>query len=151
MARILLLSLLMIACSAAAGAQALAHVDNKAITRRYFEEILNKGNLETLAAVVTADVVLRNPPVIVRGIDDFRRLVIGLRAVFRDLHFTLEDELGEGDRVATRWVMRGTQGDRKIEVSGMNIFLLANGRIKDVWVNMDTLAQATQLGQVPGP
>ena len=70
---------------------------------------------------------------------------------FPDLHFTLEDELAEGNKVATRWVMRGTQGTRKIDVSGMDIFLIENGKIREIWVNMDTLAQARQMGTVAGP
>ncbi len=79
------------------------------------------------------------------------KVVAGLRAAFPDLHFTLEDEFGEGNKVATRWVMRGTQGTRKMDVSGMDIFLIADGKIKEIWVNMDTLAQARQMGQGAGP
>lgn len=58
----------------------------------------------------------------------------------------LEDELAEGNKVTTRWVMRGTQGTRKMDVTGMDIFLIENGKIREIWVNMDTLAQAQQLG-----
>jgi steroid delta-isomerase-like uncharacterized protein len=124
--------------------------DNKALARRYFD-VLNKGDLDAIDAIVAPDVVFRNPPVVVQGIDAFRKLVASLRAAFPDLQFTLEDEFGEGSKVATRWVMRGTQGTRKMDVSGMDIFLIANGKIKEIWVNMDTLAQARQLGMVPGP
>ena len=124
--------------------------DNTVMARRYFE-ILNKGDLDALGAIVAPDVVFRNPPAVVRGIDAFRKVVASLRAAFPDLHFTLEDDFGEGDKVATRWVMQGTQGTRKMDVSGMDIFLIADGKIKEIWVNMDTLAQARQLGWVPGP
>ena len=124
--------------------------DNKTMARRYFE-ILNKGDLDAFDAIVAPDVVFRNPPAVVRGIDAFRKVVASLRAAFPDLHFTLEDEFGEANKVATRWVMRGTQGARKMDVSGMDIFLIADGKIKEIWVNMDTLAQARQLGLVPGP
>ena len=50
---------------------------------------------------------------------------------------------------ATRWVMRGTQGARKMDVSGINIFLISGGQIREIWVNMDALAQAEQMGRVP--
>jgi predicted ester cyclase len=136
---------------ALAGAQAPAGIDNKAIARRYFEEILNKGSAPAIDAIVAADVVFRNPPAVVKGIADFRKLVAGLRGAFPDLHFILEDELAEGNKVATRWVMRGTQGTRKMDVSGMDIFLIENGKIREIWVNMDTLAQARQMGTVAGP
>lgn len=148
---VLLWALLIVWPSSVLDAQTSAR-DNQAIARRYFEEIFNKGNLEAINAIVSADVVFRNPPAVVRGIDGFRKVVAGLRAAFPDLNFTLQDELAEGDKVATRWVMRGTQGARKMDVSGMNIFLISGGQIREIWVNMDTLAQAQQMGRVPaGP
>lgn len=137
---------------AIAGAQAPARTDNnKAIARRYFNEILNKGNAVTIDAILAPDVVFRNPPAVVKGIADFRKLVAGLRDAFPDLHFNLEDELAEGNKVATRWVMHGTQGARKMDVSGMDIFRIENGKILEIWVNMDTLAQAQQLGTAAAP
>lgn len=124
--------------------------DNGATARRYFD-ILNSGDLDAMSAIVTSDVVFRNPPAVIRGVEALRKVIAGLRAAFPDLRFTLEDEFGEGDKVATRWVMKGTQGTRKMDVTGMDIFLFADGKIKEIWVNMDTLAQARQLGWVPGP
>jgi predicted ester cyclase len=136
---------------AIAGAQGPARTDNKAIARRYFAEILSKGSVAAIDAIVAADVVFRNPPIVIEGIGDFRKLVAALRSAFPDLNFTLEDELAEGNKVATRWVMRGTQGARKVEVSGMDIFLIESGKIREIWVNMDTLGQARQMGTVPAP
>jgi predicted ester cyclase len=123
--------------------------DNKAIARRYFDEILNKGSMAAIDAIIAPDVVFRNPPAVIRGIDEFRRVVTGLRAAFPDLHFALEDELGEGGKVATRWVMRGSNKTLKVDVSGMDIFLIADGKIREIWVSMDSLAQAKQMGLVP--
>jgi predicted ester cyclase len=136
---------------ALARAQASPRQDNKAIARRYFEEILNNGSAAAIEAIVAPDVVFRNPPAVVTGIGEFRKLVAALRGAFPDLHFTLEDELAEGNKVATRWIMRGTQGTRTVDVSGMDIFLIDNGKIREIWVNMDTLKQAQQMGTVPAP
>jgi predicted ester cyclase len=136
---------------AIAAAQAPARHDNKAIARRYFDEILNKGSGAAIDAIIAPDVVFRNPPAVVKGIEGFRKLIASLRGAFPDLHFTLEDELAEGNKVATRWAMRGTQGARKLNVSGMDIFLIENGKVREIWVNMDTLAQAQQMGNVAGP
>lgn len=132
---------------AVANAQAPARADNKAIAQRYFDEILNKGNAAAIDAIIAPDVIFRNPPTVIKGIAEFRKLVASLRAAIPDLQFTLEDEFGEGNKIATRWVMRGGQG--KLNVSGMDIFLLENGKIREIWVNMDTLAQAQQMGMVP--
>src|SRR5688572_19148489 len=116
---------------AVAAAQVPAASDNKAIARRYFDEILNNGNAATIDAIIAPDVVFRNPPAIVKGIADFRKLVATLRGVFPDLHFTLEDELAEGNKVATRWVMRGTQGANKLDVSGMDIFQIGRASCRE--------------------
>ena len=134
-----------------AAAQAPVRADNKAIARRYFQEILNQGSAAAIDAIIAPDVVFRNPPAVVKGIADFRKLVATLRGAFPDLHFTLEDEFGEGSKVASRWVMRGTQGAKKMDVSWMDIFLIENGKIREIWVSMDSLAQAQQLGTVAGP
>jgi steroid delta-isomerase-like uncharacterized protein len=135
-------------------------VNNKTIARRYFEEILNKGDNATISALIADDVVFRNPPFVVKGLDGFRKLIASLRATFPDLHFTIEDELAEADKVATRWVMRGTQSGpvegqpatgKKMEVSGMDIFRISGGKVREVWVNMDAMGQAQQLGWLPPP
>lgn len=43
--------------------------------------------------------------------------------------------------------MRGSQG--KLNGTGMDIFLIENGKVREIWVNMDTLAQAQQMGMIP--
>ena len=45
--------------------------------------------------------------------------------------------------------MRGTRSGKKIDVTGMDIFLISEGKIREVWVNMDSLGQAQQMGLVP--
>ena len=151
MFRLLCLCTVLVLTPSAGGAQTTAAPDAKTIARRYFDEILNKGSGPAIDSIIAADVVFRNPPAIVKGIADFRKLVAALRGAFPDLHFTLEDEVAEGNKVATRWVMRGTQGTRKLDVTGMDIFVVENGKIREIWVNMDTLAQAKQMGTVAGP
>ena len=144
----------------AGNSSAQTPADGKAIARRYFEEVLNKGDAAAIGAIVAEDVVFRNPPGVIKGLDGFRKLVVGLRAAFPDLHFTVEDEIAEGEKVATRWVMRGTQSGtldgrpnagKKMEVTGMDIFHITGGKIRQVWVNMDSMGQAQQLGWLPAP
>lgn len=150
MPRALWLFLLLSLLPCGAGAQTpTTTAGNKAVARRYFDDILNNGSIPAIEAIVAPDVVFRNPPAVVTGIDGFRKLVAALRAAIPDLRFTLEDELAEGNKVATRWVMRGTRDGKKIDVTGMDIFLIAEGKIREVWVNMDSLGQAQQMGLVP--
>ena len=95
--RLALLSVLTIFVFAPDVSAQSAARDNKTMARRYFE-ILNKGDLDEFDAIVAPDVVFRNPPAVVRGIDAFRKVVASLRAAFPDLHFTLEDEFGEDEQ-----------------------------------------------------
>jgi steroid delta-isomerase-like uncharacterized protein len=128
---------------------------NRKLTRRYFDEILNRGNFAVAADLLSASLAFRNPPVVAHGIDEFVSAIAGVRAAFPDLHFAIEDEIAEGDKVVTRWRVTGTQrgpflghapAGKVIDVSGINIFRIADGTIQEIWVNMDRLGEAEQLG-----
>jgi steroid delta-isomerase-like uncharacterized protein len=135
--------------------------ENRRLAVRYFDEILSQGRIDVADELLSAEVRFRNPPVTLTSRDDFKQLVRALRAAFPDLKFKLEDTIAEGDRVATRWTMTGTHlGElpgraptgKTMTVSGMDIFHIAGGRIQEIWVNMDSLGQAQQLGWLaPAP
>ena len=67
--------------------------------------------------------------------------------------------VAEGDKVVTRWTGRGTHSGprmgipptgRKVEVTGMRMFRLAEGKIVETWVNWDMFGLMQQLGVIPG-
>ena len=83
--------------------------ENKMVIRRYTDEVLNQGNMDTLDQVLAGNFTNHdpgNPGVVSR--DDYKQFVTALRTAFPDLHFTHEDEVADGDEVAVRWTMRGT-------------------------------------------
>lgn len=134
--------------------------ENKTVARRYFEEILNQGRLAVADELVAPDVRFDNPPVSLTSREQFKGLVKALRSGFPDLTFRVDDVIAEGDKVATRWTLTGTHtGDlggrppsgKAMTVTGMDIFLIKEGRIQQIWVNMDVLGQAQQLGWMPSP
>jgi steroid delta-isomerase-like uncharacterized protein len=134
--------------------------DNRTLVRRYFEEVLNRGDFAVADALLSADIVFRNPPIVARGTSEFKRAIGDVRAAFPDLRFEIEDELVDGDKVATRWRVMGTQrgaffghpaSGKRIDVTGMNIFRIAGGRIHEIWVNMDRWGEAEQLGWIAPP
>jgi len=133
--------------------------DNKLLARRYFDEILNSGNFSRADVLLASDFVFRNPPVVARGINEFTVAIGSVRAAFPDLRFTIHDEIAEGDKVAIRWTVTGTQrgeffghraSGRTIDVSGINIFQITGGKIREIWVSMDRLGEAEQLGWIEG-
>jgi len=81
---------------------------NKASMYRCFEEVWNKGDLSVLPEVIAQDYIGRNPGSEVRGIDAFKQSIIAARNAFPDLHYTIDDVVGEGDKLAIRLTVQGT-------------------------------------------
>jgi steroid delta-isomerase-like uncharacterized protein len=83
-----------------------------------------------------------------------------MRAAFPDMHWSVEEQLTDGDRVLTRFEWTGTHRGaflgvpatgRPVKVWGMVIDRVQDGRIKDTRILMDTLGLLMQLGVVPPP
>jgi steroid delta-isomerase-like uncharacterized protein len=134
--------------------------ENKLLARRYFEQILNDGNFSVADTLLASDFIFRNPPIVAQGVNEFKTVIDSVRRAFPDLHFTIHDEIAEGDKVVIRWTVTGTQrGDflghaasgKTIDVTGINIFRMEGGRIQEIWVNMDRLGEAEQLGWIESP
>ncbi len=83
-----------------------------------------------------------------------------LRAAFPDLHYTVEDQIAEGDKVVTRYMASGTHQSELmriaptgnwVEITGISITRIQDGRIEEIWENYDTLGMMQQLGVVTLP
>src|ERR671912_2178490 len=86
---------------------------NKATFRRYVEEAGNEGNLELADEIFDRYLAHQSDgSVLERGPEDVKRFMGEFRQAFPDFHSTIEDQIAEGDKVVTRWTMRGThQGE----------------------------------------
>ena len=133
---------------------------NKAIIRRVFDEIVNRGNLAVADELLAADYVNHDFPSPAPGAEGFKLVTTMFRSAFPDIVVTLEDEFAEGDRVVTRGVFVGTHtGDfmgipatgRKVSIKYLDIWRLENGKAKENWVRMDLLGLMQQLGVIPMP
>ena len=94
------------------------------------------------------------------GLGGLRDVLRGMRAAFPDMHWTVEEQIAEGDKVATRFEWTGThRGEflgvpatgRAVKVWGVVIDRLEGGKIKDTRIIMDSLGLMTQLGVFPPP
>ena len=134
---------------------------NKSIVRRWIEEGWNKGNPAMINQVYAPDYVQHEPsPVPVTSREALKQYVSAYLAAFPDLHFTIDDLVAEGDKVAWRFNSTGTQkGDfmgipptgNVGNVTGQVLFRLENNRIVEGWVNIDALGLMQQLGVIPMP
>jgi len=134
--------------------------NNKALIRRVNEEAINQGNLALLDELVGSDYVEHDPnyPQAVCGAEGLKQYFQTFRSAFPDLHFTIEDIIGEGDTVAVRQTGRGThQGElfgipptgKQVTVTAMIFHRFVNGKPVESWVNSDSMGMLQQLGVIP--
>jgi len=135
-------------------------VQNKQLIRRIVEQVYNGGNLDLVDEVVAGDFVIHAGANDIRGADAARQYVTALRAGFPDIHFTIDDQFTDGDRVATRWTARGThtgmfQGmpatGRQVQMTAIDIDRIADGKVVECWTSVDELGLLQQLGVLPAP
>src|SRR5437868_1352263 len=90
--------------------QTMTTEQNKALIRRWVEEGWNKGNLAVVDEIYAPNVVQHDPnsPLPVNSSEALRQYVSGYRAAFPDLTFTIDDLIGEGDKVLWRFTSQGT-------------------------------------------
>ena len=69
----------------------------------------------------------------------------------------MDDQLAEGDKVATRWTARGTHAGeiagigptgKDVTVTGLTISRFAGGKVVEQWTTWDTLGMLVQLGVI---
>lgn len=133
---------------------------NKRIVRRYYEEVLNAGDVETLDKLAVADYVEHDPlPGQAAGREGLTQRVRMLRSAFAP-RFSIEDVVAEGDKVVVRWIHRGTHvgaflgrppTGKSFAMAGIDIHRLRDGRLAEHWHVVDLFGQLQQLGLIPGP
>jgi predicted ester cyclase len=123
---------------------------NKAASRVAFE-VWNTGQLDRLDGFIAPDVVHHDPydPNGAQGLAGMKRTIKKNREMNPDLTIVVEDQIAEGDKVATRWTATMTQNGKKVSLRGITIDRFENGRIVEAWRNMDMLGLLQQTGAVP--
>jgi steroid delta-isomerase-like uncharacterized protein len=133
--------------------------ENKAIARRYIQDVWDKGDFDAEKELVADNIVQYlpgQPPA--PGLEAHHQLLTMFLNAFPDWHGPLEDVIAEGDKVTTRWTFHGThQGElfgipatgKQVTLTGMGIYRIENGKIVELWTNFDQLGMLQQLGVVP--
>jgi steroid delta-isomerase-like uncharacterized protein len=135
--------------------------DNATIVRRFVDEVITQGNIQAAAQYVWEDVIEQVPlPGQGPGLDGLKDILRAMRAAFPDIVFSIEEQVAERDKVASRFEWNGThRGEflgipatgRTVRVWGIVIDRLEDGRIKDTRILMDTVGLVGQLGVLPSP
>ena len=133
--------------------------DNAEIVRRFVDEVITEGKIDSAAQYVWEDVVEQVPlPGQRPGLDGLKDIFRAMRAGFPDIVFSIKEQIAEGDKVASRFEWTGTHTveflgiaatGRHVRVWGTVFDRLENRRIKDTRIIMDPLGLMTQVGALP--
>ncbi len=135
--------------------------ENKAVVRREMAELFNHtGNLDAVEEIISPDYVSYEPTSgETRGIEGARQFAATFRQAFPDLQNTIEDMVAEGDRVVVHFRARGThEGEteafgpatgKRMDITGITIKRVSEGKIAEAWTNFDALGMMQQLGMIP--
>ena len=132
---------------------------NKAIVRRYFDQVLNDKRHD-LAEEFLADNIELHGSGLAPGLEAVKQWLTMFAAAFPDGHTTIEDVVAEEDRVVARTTFNGThQGEmqgipatgQNVSIPSITIFRLDNGKIAEGWLINDSLGMMRQLGVISTP
>lgn len=135
--------------------------ENKALARRFMEEVLNKHNLAILNQFMAEDIHDYNQfPGLPQGIEGQRQALGVLMKGFPDQHYSVDAVIGDGDKVVIRSTLRGThtgefQGipatGKQVTVQGIDIVRAKDGKWIEHWGIFDALGLMQQIGAIPSP
>ena len=133
---------------------------NKALIRRWFEEVWNKGRADAIAEMMSEDCVNHglsgdadNP---LRGASGFLPFHTQFREAFPHIEVIVEDVLAERDKVAARCSVRGKhEGDSLgfkatealVNFAGIGMGRIENGKFVETWNSFDFATMYRQLGR----
>jgi steroid delta-isomerase-like uncharacterized protein len=130
---------------------------NKAIARRAFEELLSQGRFE-LAEQFYAKDFINHGIHSTANLEEDQAALKGWHQAFPDVVIVPEKFIAEDDLVTIYWVARGTNTGtgnglpatgKKVELAGITIWRIVDGRIKEEWSAFDQLSMMQQLGLLP--
>jgi predicted ester cyclase len=147
--------------------------ENKALVRRFFEEVVNKGNVAVVDELLAPNILLRFdfpsdvpvPAELQLSLEEIKQYFSQSRTTFPDYHFTIELQVAEGDMVVTRGTARGThmgeyQGliykgipptGKQVTWTETWIYRIADGKFVEFWSNEDDVGRLQQIGALPPP
>jgi steroid delta-isomerase-like uncharacterized protein len=131
---------------------------NKALAKRAFEELLSKGRFELAEQLYAKDFVNHGIHREI-GLEEDQAALKGWHQAFPDITIAPAKLIAEGDLVTVYWIARGTNTGtgnglpatgKKVEQSGITIWRIVGGKIKEEWSAFDQLSMMQQLGLLSG-
>jgi predicted ester cyclase len=126
-----------------------AQVDSQSaalLAREAIENVCSGKRLSAAAEYYDANFTDHVNAMVFHGIAGVHRSVALYQQLFADLRFVVEDQVTEGNRVASRWTLHGTHRGRRVRLTGITISRVENAKIVEDWGATDTIALVRQLG-----
>lgn len=124
-----------------------------------WDEILNKGELELInESNFDKNITLVSSPENIVGVEGFKAYYANYLTGFSNVNFTIVDAFGQGDKIVKHWNFKGTHtGDffgipatgNEVNVSGVTLVKMKEGKIAQEQDFMDNLEFMQQLGLIP--
>jgi steroid delta-isomerase-like uncharacterized protein len=131
--------------------------ENLALTRRWFDEVWNQKNTETIRELLAPNCIAHGTSETggdLHGPEGFLELHARLVNAFPDMHIEIQDLFGVGDKIAVRWTAamhhRGNglgiaASGAEIKIHGMGLARFADGKVTETWDSWDKLAMFQQI------
>ena len=133
--------------------------ENKTIVRRIVDEVWNGKKHDRIDEIYAVDYVNVDPSSPeVKNLEQFKEWVAVMNAAFPDEQVTIEDMVAEGDKVAKRYSVQATHTgefmgipptNKKTKISGITIYRIVDGKVKECVWSYDTYGFMVQLGVIP--
>jgi steroid delta-isomerase-like uncharacterized protein len=133
--------------------------ENRALVRRFIDEIFVQGRHESVDELLADDFVPHSWPSTGDGKGDLKRAMERVALGLANARFAIEDVIAEGDRVAVRVTAQATQvgtfmglppSGKTYSIGEIHIFRIRDGRVVEHWHQFDQMGLMRQLGALPG-
>ena len=135
--------------------------ENKALFRRFMDEVVSKRNVDAIDDFMSADYIEHNPPPGMEpGAAGMKQMMGMFFSAFPDLNTTVEQLVAEGDKVVGMMTTTGTHrgefmgippSGKKVSFTEFHMVRIINGKAVEHWGLSDDMAMMQQLGAIPSP
>lgn len=136
----------------------MSQEDNKALLKRFYEEIVSTGNVDHIEELVAPDCVeVQDGERYSVGIEGMKAHILGVRQTYPDLKIIVERQLAEGEWVASCIVARGTHEGRWLDIepthesvsfTGVNVDRIVGGRMVEHGGAANMLGPLLEIGAI---
>lgn len=132
--------------------------ENKAVVRRFVEEVFEKGDVRAVDELVAENFVAHTWPSTGDGRGDLKRAMERVSKGLSGAAFSIDDLIAEGDRVVARLTASAVQtgefmgmppSGKRYTIPEIHIFRIRDGLIVEHWHQFDQLGMMRQLGAMP--